>query len=230
MNNTTQDQDISAKVILKKEERRKNTGLTPGPLGLASLSSASPPPLSPSANEQTCLEVRREVLSSRPLISNSNVSYARLSLVNPSADDYNGETYNRLAVNIDISFNNNTKFQKWKFRLTNKRSEFYANLPPGWQSDLCYGSAWECFNEQTDARWIGKACYRNEKNKHQKLKMVEFTALALWRSADSFAYKFWVEDAEISGVFDIEAKSKFYVACSEPVHNFQPSSRSIIQL
>ena len=221
---------ISAKVILKKEERRKNTGLTPGPLGLASLSSASPPPLSPSANEKSCLEVREEVLGSRPLINSENISYARLSLVNPDSDDYDGTTYDRLSVNIDISFNNNTKFQKWKFRLTNKRSEFYANLPQGWKQDLCYGSAWECFNDQTDARWIGKACYRNDKGRHQKLKLVEFTALTMWRSGDTFAYKFWIENAEVSGTFDIEAKSKFYVACSEPVHNFQPTQRSIIQL
>ena len=221
---------ISAKVILKKEERRKNTGLPPGPLGLASLSSASPPLPLPSASEKSCGVIREEVMSSRPLINLDNISYARLSLVNPDPDDYDGTTYDRLAVNIDISFNNNTKFQKWKFRLTNKRSEFYANLPDGWKSDLCYGSAWECFNEQTDARWIGKACYRNEKGRHKKLKMVEFTAMALWRAGNTFAYKFWIENAEVSGTFDIEAKSKYYVACSEPIHNFQPTERSIIQL
>jgi len=169
-------------------------------------------------------------MSSRPLINSDNISYARLSLVNPSTDDYDGTTYNRLAINLDISFNNNTKFQKWKFRLTNKRSEFYANLPAGWENDLCYGSAWECFNEQTDSRWLGKACYRNDKGRHKKLKLVEFTALTLWRSGDTFAYKLWIEDSEITGTFDIEAKSKFYVACSEPVHNFQPTERSIIQL
>jgi len=220
----------SAKVILKKEERRKNTGLAPGPLGLASLSSASPPLPLPSASEKSCREVREEVMSSRPTINLGNISYARLSLVNPDPDDYDGNTYDRLSVNIDISFNNNTKFQKWKFRLTQKRSEFYANLPDGWKTDLCYGSAWECFNEQTTARWIGKACYRNEKGRHKKLKMVEFTAMALWRAGDTFAYRFWIEDAEVSGTFDIEARSKFYVACSEPVHNFQPTERSIIQL
>jgi len=220
----------SAKVILKKEERRKNTGLTPGPLALASLSSASPPFPLPSASEESCLEVRREVMSSRPLIGTHNISYARLSLINPAADDYDGQTYARLSVNIDISFNNNTKFQKWKFRLTNKRSEFYANLPEGWKTDMCYGSAWECFNEQTDARWIGKACYRNDKGRYKKLKLVEFTAMTMWRAGDTFAYKFWIEDAEVSGTFDIEAKSKFYVACSEPVHNFQPTERSIIQI
>jgi hypothetical protein len=220
----------SAKVILKKEERRKNTGLTPGPLGLASLSAASPPLPLPSASEKSCGVIRKEVMSSRPLINLNNISYARLSLVNPDSDDYDGNTYDRLSVNIDISFNNNTRFQKWKFRLTNKRSEFYANLPDGWKTDLCYGSAWECFNEQTDARWIGKACYRNEKGRHKKLKMVEFTAMALWRSGDTFAYRLWIEDAEVSGTFDILAKSKFYVACSEPVHNFQPSERSTIQL
>lgn len=220
----------SAKVILKKEYRRKNTGLEPGPLGLASLSSASPPLPLPSASGESCGVIREEVLRSRPLIGNSNISYARLSLVNPSADDYDGTTYNRLSINIDISFNNNTKFQKWKFRLTNKRSEFYANLPQGWQNDFCYGSAWECFNEQTDARWIGKACYRNDKGRFSKLKLVDFTALALWRSGETFAYKFWIEDAEVAGTFDIIAKSKYYVACSEPVHNFQPTTRSIIQL
>lgn len=222
--------DISAKVILKKEERRKNTGLSPGPLGLASLSRTSSSHPLPAASEKSCQDIRREALSSRPLINSSTISYARLSLVSPDAEDYDGSTYDRLAVNLDISFNNNTRFQKYKFRLTNKRSEFYANLPDGWQSDLCYGSAWECFNEQTDARWIGKACYRNLKGRHKKLKLVEFTAMTLWRAGDTFAYRFWIEDAEVAGTFDIEAKSKYYVACSEPVHNFQPTERSIIQL
>lgn len=220
----------SAKVILKKEERRKNNGLTPRPLAPTSSSGTSSPPPSPAANEKRCGVIREEVLESRPLINLDNISYARLSLVNPDPDDYDGNTYDRLAVNLDISFNNNTKFQKWKFRLTNKRSEFYANLPPGWQQDLAYGSAWECFNEQTDARWIGKACYRNDKGGHKKLKMVEFTAMTLWRSGDTFAYRFWIEDAEVAGTFNIEARSRFYVACSEPVHNFQPTERSIIQL
>jgi hypothetical protein len=222
--------DISAKVILKKEERRKNTGLSPGPLGLASLSRTSSSHPLPAASEKSCQDIRKEALSSRPLITLNTISYARLSLVSPDAEDYDGSTYDRLAVNLDISFNNNTRFQKYKFRLTNKRSEFYANLPDGWQSDLCYGSAWECFNEQTDARWIGKACYRNDKGRHKKLRMVEFTAMTLWRAGDTFAYRFWIEDAEVAGTFDIEAKSKYYVACSEPVHNFQPTERSIIQL
>ena len=222
--------DISAKVILKKEERRKNTGLSPGPLGLASLSRTSSSHPLPAASEKSCQDIRKEALSSRPLITLNTISYARLSLVSPAAEDYDGSTYDRLAVNLDISFNNNTRFQKYKFRLTNKRSEFYANLPDGWQSDLCYGSAWECFNEQTDARWIGKACYRNDKGRHKKLKLVEFTAMTMWRAGDTFAYRFWIEDAEVAGTFDIEAKSKYYVACSEPVHNFQPTERSIIQL
>jgi len=222
--------DISAKVILKKEERRKNTGLSPGPLGLASLSRTSSSHSLPEASEKSCQDIRREALSSRPLIDLNTISYARLSLVSPDPDDYDGSTYDRLAVNLDISFLNNTRFQKYKFRLTNKRSEFYANLPNGWQSDLCYGSAWECFNEQTDARWIGKACYRNDKGRHKKLKLVEFTAMTMWRAGDTFAYRFWIEDAEVAGTFDIVAKSKYYVACSEPVHNFQPTERSIIQL
>lgn len=220
----------SAKVILKKEERRKNNGLSPWPLASTSSSGTSSPRPLPAASEKSCGVIRKEVLESRPLITLANISYARLSLVNPDPDDYDGQTYDRLAVNLDISFNNNTQFQKWKFRLTQKRSEFYANLPQGWQSDLCYGSAWECFNEQTDARWIGKACYRNDRGRHKRLRLVEFTAMTLWRCQDTFAYRFWIEDAEVTGRFDIEARSRFYVACSEPVHNFQPTERSTIQL
>lgn len=220
----------SAKVILKKEYRRKNndTGLPAGPTDLVTASSMPLP--SPLANENKCFAMRNQIRDTRPEITNANISYARLSLVDPDPEDYDGEVYNRFGVNIDISFNNNTKFQRYKFRLTNKRSEFYANLPADWQQDFAYGSAWELYNNTEHARWIGKACYRNAKGRHAKLKLVPFCSMVMWRDDVGLRYEFWIENAHIAGRFDIESRSKYYIACSEPVHNFQPTAFQIIEL
>lgn len=220
----------SAKVILKKEYRRKNndTGL---PADLSDLSSASSTPLpSPLANENKCFALRNLIRSTRPEITRDMISYARLSLVDPNPDDYDGEVYNRFGVNIDISFNNNTKFQRYKFRLTNKRSEFYGNLPTDWPQDQAYGSAWAFYNSMNCARWIGKACYRNQRGRHANLKMVPLTSMVMWRDDQTLRYQFWIENAEVAGTFDIESRSRYYIACSEPVHNFQPTAFEIIKL
>ena len=213
----------------KKKERGQAAGL------LASSSSASPqssstPLLSPSAKDWTCGQVREGVLAARPEIRNDNISYMRLSLLAPKADDNDGQIYTRMAVNMDVSFNDSTQFQKFKWRLTNKRSEFYPNLPSNWENDFAYGSAWEFYNELTVNKWIGKACYRmSKKAGAQKLKMAPLTAIVMWSVGETLHYKLWIENAEIEGQFIYKDVSKF-VAYSEPVHNFKASEMAIITL
>jgi hypothetical protein len=224
----------SAKVIFNIEERRKNTGPLDRSPDLASLSRTSSSHPLPAASESvavlSCESIREEVVRSRPLITNSTVSYARLSLIAPRAEDYDGDTYRRMGINIDLSYNNNPKFQRYKWRLTNKRSEFYANLPDDWTEDWAYSNAWAHYNTLTTDRWIGKACYRNAKGSKSKLKLVPLTAMVLWHQDDAMHYRLWIESAEITGRFNLDSKSKYYVAASEPVKNFQPTTWAIIEL
>jgi len=154
----------------------------------------------------------------------------RLSLLAPKAQDHDGTAPTRWAINMDVSFNDNTKFQKFKWRLTNKRSEYYANIPEGWEHDLAYGSAWEYFNELTYTKWIGKACYRLEKRAQaQKLKLAPLTSIVMWNVGETLHYKLWIENAKVVGTFTWQDTSKF-VAYSEPVHNFKAKEIAIIQI
>lgn len=224
----------SAKVIFNIEERRKNNGPSDRSPDLASLprtSSSHPlPAASDSVAVLSCESIRKEVMLSRALITQSTISYARLSLITPRPEDYDGDTYRRMGVNIDLSYNNNPKFQRYKWRLTNKRSEFYANLPDDWTTDWAYSNAWAHYNTLTTNRWIGKACYRNAKGSKAKLKMVPLTAMVMWQEDDEMCYRLWIESAEISGRFNLNSTSKYYVAASEPVKNFQPTTWAIIEL
>ena len=227
----------SAKVILKKKEVRSKNDLAVLPYGLSSRQDALAglPPLSPKAKaaeaEETCRSIRRGVVESRPEITRDTISYMRLSLLQPKAADSDGHQPTRWAVNMDCSFNSSTTFQKFKWRLTNKRSEYYANIPTDWKSDLAYGSAWEFYNELTYTKWIGKACYRlNRRESASKMKLAPLTAIVMWTDGEEMFYRLWIETAEVEGVFNIASESRYYMASSEPIKNFKPSGMRAIQL
>lgn len=227
------DYDLCKSNIKEVRSKKKEESVASGPLGLFKPPVASLPPLSPTEKVQTpsCRAVRQEIMSARNPISVSTISYMRLSLLKPKTADNDGSTYTRLAVNMDCSFENNTTFQKFKWRLTSKRSEFYANIPEGWESDMAYGSAWEFYNELTMTKWIGKACYRmDRRDSAQKMKLVDLTAIVIWTDSENMYYKLWIEDAEVQGIFNIDSDSKFYVSSSEPIKNFTPTRRGVIQL
>jgi hypothetical protein len=115
--------------------------------------------------------------------------------------------------------------------VTNKRSEFYANIPEGWETDSAYGSAWDYYNQLSATKWIGKACYRmDRRDSAQKMKLVDLTAIVVWVEGDSMFYRLWIEDAEVEGRFNIDSDSKYYVSSSEPIKNFTPTRRGVIQL
>lgn len=226
--------DLCKSNIKEVISKKKEESVASGPLGLFKPPEASLPPLSPAEKVETpsCKAVRQEIMSARNPISVSAISYMRLTLLQPKTADNDGQMFTRLAVNMDCSFENNTKFQKFKWRLTSKRSEFYANIPSGWESDLAYGSAWEFYNELTMSKWIGKACYRmDRRDSAQKMKLVDLTAIVIWADSDlNMYYRLWIEDAEVNGIFNIESQSKFYISSSEPIKNFKPSHRGVIQL
>lgn len=233
----TQNQTNSAKVILKKKEVRSKNDLPVLPCGLSSRQDAPAvlPPLSPSEKvaeaEESCRAIRREIMESRPEIGLDTISYMRLSLLNVKGSDTDGHVPVRLAINMDCSFNNNTTFQKFKWRLTSKRSEFYANIPSDWETDYAYGNAWEFYNELTMGKWIGKACYRmNRRENVNKMKLAPLTAIVVWTDGENMFYKLWIENAEVQGTFNIASESKYFMASSEPIKNFKPSGMRAIQL
>ena len=209
-----------------KEERsnKKEEVVTSGPLGLASLSETLSPSLSQTSSTNECEALRLEIRNSRPLITHSQISYVRLSLLTPKTADNDGTNYTRLSINMDLSINNEHKFDKFKWRLTDRRREYYPNLPVGWETDATYQPAWDLFNSLTTPRWIGKACYRLDRREQaQKLKLVPFTAMVAWVENETIQYQLWIESAEIAGSFNIDTASKHYTAASEPVKNFKPT-------
>jgi len=219
---------ISCKSNIK--ERRSNkeeeTAVS-GPLGLASLSGTSSPLPLPSANE--CQAIRLEIVNERPEITHKQITYMRLSMLHPKANDNDGTRYTRLAFNMDMSVNSNTEFLKLKWRLTNKRSEYYSNLPTGWESDPAYNSAWELYND-LDTAWIGKACYRKiNKTGGMKLKMVPITAMVAWMDGDDMHYRLWIESAEVAGKMTWN-EIKHYAGYSEPIRNMQPTEFRILRV
>lgn len=227
----------SAKVILKKKEVRSNNDLPVGPCGLSSRQDAPAvlPPLSPSEKVaeagESCGAIRREIMESRPEIGFDTISYMRLSLLNPKAADSDGCGPTRLAANMDCSFNSNTTFQKFKWRVTNKRSEFYANLPKDWETDFAYGSAWNFYKSLDTPKWIGKACYRmNRRENVSKMKLAPLTAIVMWSDGESIFYRLWIENATVDGVFNLGSESKYFMASSEPIKNFKPAGMKVIQL
>jgi hypothetical protein len=232
--NISRNTDGFCKSNIKEVRRKKKeSGQAAGLLAKTSSSSATPPGISPTAKLDktiSCGEVRKGILSDRPEIQNDTINYMRLSLLAPKADDNDGSIYTRMAINMDVSFNNNTRFDKFKWRLTNKRSEFYPNLPSSWETDFAYGSAWELYNELVTNKWIGKACYRmTKKTGSQKLKMAPLTAIVLWGVGEVLHYRLWIENAEVQGQFIYKDVSKF-IAYSEPIHNFTASEMQVIQL
>jgi hypothetical protein len=217
---------ISCKSNIKevRSNKEEETGVS-GPLGLASLSGTSSPAPLPTAND--CQAIRNEILQSRPTITRSQLSYMRLSMLHPKSADNDGDRYTRLAFNMDMSVNSNTEFLKLKWRLTDKRSEYYANLPAEWERDPALNSAWELYND-LDAAWIGKACYRKTtRTGGMKLKMVPLTSMVVWMQADVMHYHLWVEDAEVQGRITWN-EMKHYAGYSEPIRNMQPASYKIL--
>ena len=219
---------ISCKSNIKERRSNKEEEVdTSGPLGLASLSGTSSPSPLPTAND--CQAIRLEIVRERPPITNPHLTYMRLSMLHPKANDNDGTRYTRLALNMDMSVNSNTQFIKLKWRLTSKRSEYYTNLPAGWERDPALNRAWELYND-LDVAWIGKACYRKEtRSGGMKLKMVPLTSMVAWMSGDDMHYHLWIEDAEVAGKITWN-EMKHYAGYSEPVRNMQPTEFKILKV
>lgn len=211
--------------IRNKEEEPEGSGL----LAKTSSSETSSPQPLPAANV-SCQWIREEIVKSRPIFDTQQISYMRLSLLNPKATDSDGSTYTRLAFNMDMSINHNTKFDKLKWRLTQKRSEFYSNIPSDWEKDIAYSSAWDHFNSIKGNKWIGKACYRKDgKGTGLKLQMVPLSSMVVWMEGETMHYKIWLENVEVEGVI-IYNQLKHYAGYSEPVRRMEATTFKLFKV
>lgn len=156
--------------------------------------------------------------SDRKPLSTSEISYAALTLLKPNP---NKVKENRQKVNLDFIVGESIKFNKLVFSLTQKDSEFYANLPDDWQEITAYADAWKLYRDfkKINDAWIGKGCIRQtyKPGKRTKSKMRAETTMVLWRNADGVYGRCWIE----SSVFDFEfdqlmEHSRLYLAKSEP--------------
>lgn len=157
--------------------------------------------------------------SDRKPLATSEISYAALTLhkQNPKKPTAPGR-----KVNLDFVVNNSTNFNKLVFSLTQKDSDFYANLPDNWQDIQAYSDSFEFYRQVKKLKieaWIGKGCIRQtyKPGKRTKSKMRAATAMVIYNDSGTVSGRCWLEGAVFDFEFDqLMENSGLYVAKSEP--------------
>lgn len=160
--------------------------------------------------------------SDRKPLALSDIAYAALTLhrANPRRPNATGK-----KVNLDFVVNESTNFNKLVFALTQKDSDFYANLPDHWSDITAYAEAFAFYKNVKQLKipaWIGKGCVRQtwKPGKRVKSKMRANTAMVIYSDSGNISGRCWLEGAVFDFEFDqLLEDSKLYVAKSEP---FQP--------
>lgn len=194
---------------------RRGKGLTTeedlceGPLG----------PEGKPSKDTLCLKEKVIGIGSNKPLATSDIAYAALTLhaANPKRPNATGR-----KVNLDFRIGESTNFNKLVFALTQKDSDFYANLPDHWNSITAYADAFELYREVKKLRfdaWIGKGCIRQtyRPGRAVKSKMRMGTAMVLYVNQGMVQGRCWIENAVFDFEFDqLIENSKLYVAKSEP--------------
>ena len=160
--------------------------------------------------------------SDRKPLATSEISYAALTLHKQNSRRPNSPGK---KVNLDFVVNDSTTFNKLVFALTQKDSDFYANLPDHWQDIEAYAQAFEFYRSVKRLKfetWIGKGCVRQtwRPGKRVKSKMRASTAMVIYNDSGIISGRCWIEGAQFDFEFDqLLEHSQLYVAKSEP---FQP--------
>ena len=157
--------------------------------------------------------------SDRKPLATSEISYAALTLhrANPKRPAAPGR-----RVNLDFVVNDSTNFNKLVFALTQKDSDFYANLPDNWTDITAYNAAFEFYRQVKKLKieaWIGKGCIRQtyRPGKRSKSKMRASTAMVIYNDSGTVSGRCWIEGAEFDFEFDhLMENSSLYLAKSEP--------------
>jgi hypothetical protein len=160
--------------------------------------------------------------SDRKALATSEISYAALTLHRPNPKRPNSPGK---KVNLDFIVNDSTIFNKLVFALTQKDSDFYANLPDHWTDIEAYAQAFEFYRQAKKLKieaWIGKGCVRQtwKPGKRVKSKMRAATAMVIYNDRGTVSGRCWIEGAQFDFEFDqLLEDNRLYVAKSEP---FQP--------
>lgn len=160
--------------------------------------------------------------SDRKPLATSEISYAALTLhrPNPKRPNSSGK-----KVNLDFIVNDSTTFNKLVFALTQKDSDFYANLPDNWEDITAYAQAFEFYRQLKKLKieaWCGKGCIRQtwKTGKRIKSKMRAATAMVIFNDRGAIRGRCWIESAQFEFEFDqLLEDNRLYLAKSEP---FQP--------
>lgn len=160
-----------------------------------------------------------------PALQISDFTYACLSLhhykKSKKAGAENSESRRR-QVNLDFKLQSSgNKFNKLKFTLTWKPSEFLKNIPESAQQHRSYTRAlaiYKDIREHTDRVWIGKGNLRKFFDGGPRSVIKENTTMVLCDYQGTISGKFWIEDAEVEFEFDtlVEGNRYYFMKC-EPI-------------
>ena len=149
----------------------------------------------------------------------SDIAYAALTLYRPNPKKLQD---NRRKVNLDLRVGESTTFNKLCFALTQKDSEFYANLPDNWRDLPPYATAFDFYRELKTLKmpaWLGKGHIRQRYRAGGavKNKLRLGTAMVIWNNQGAVSGRCWIESAVFDFDFDqLIDNSAWYVAKSEP--------------
>lgn len=160
-----------------------------------------------------------------PALQNSDFVYACLSLHHVKRSKKHGteETESRRRkVNLDFRIKDTPshKFNKLKFTLTWKPSEFLKNIPVSSQHHRSYTRSmaiYQDIKEQTDRVWIGKGNLRQYFDGGPRTIIKENTSMVLYDHDNTIGGYLWIEDAEIEFEFDTLIDNKYYFMKCEPI-------------
>jgi hypothetical protein len=194
---------------LRGKGLKAEVNLCEGPLG---------PEGKPSKDRSFLQEKVIGIGSNKPLAT-SDISYAALTLhrANPKRPNATGK-----KVNLDFVVNDSTVFNKLVFALTQKDSDFYANLPEHWRDITAYADAFDFYREIKNLKmeaWVGKGCVRQtwRPGKRVKSHMRLGTAMVVYNTDTGISGRCWIESAVFDFEFDqLIEDSRLYLAKSEP--------------
>lgn len=195
---------------LRGEKSSTEVNLCEGPLG---------PEGKPSKTPLFSTEKVIGIGSDRKPLTLSEISYAALTLYRPNPKK---QQDNRRKVNLDFRVGESTTFNKLCFALTQKDSEFYANLPDNWRDITPYATAFDFYRELKTVKmpvWLGKGHIRQRYRAGGavKNKLRLGTAMVIWNNQGAISGRCWLEDAVFDFDFDqLIDSSPYYVAKSEP--------------
>ena len=155
-----------------------------------------------------------------PALRISDITYACLTL-----HAVVGQSRRR-QVNLDFkTYTSGKEFNKLKFTLSWKPSEFLKNIPDSEHGHRSYAQAmgvYEDLKAETNKVWIGKGNPRKYIKGVTRTFIKPYTSMVLAEQNGSLFGQLWLEDADFTFEFDnfITTDSRYTMKC-EPIKNIE---------